>query len=220
MPTLSRILAHGWENTFSPRYFSEVTFPWWWVQREFPFLEGQFPFLCVIRVSSTVFLQTDLFLSHVAVSFQKPDPHYSWCSYCQRYCCTVIPLAQYCCVPLIFNKRLEVHTSDRPYCGVVSFIVWSFSCHSPTPSGNPSSLKNSWLHVEDLNRWLVESRSALDQNTSWVYLRIPLVKIYSNKEFSQLPKFLRNEQVVQFQKVCTKVLEDLETETMHWTEQE
>jgi hypothetical protein len=42
----------------------------------------------------------------------------------------------------------------------------------------------------------VESRSALDQNTSWVYLRLPLVKIYSNKEFSQLPKFLRNEQVV------------------------
>jgi hypothetical protein len=42
----------------------------------------------------------------------------------------------------------------------------------------------------------VESRSALDQNTSWVYHRIPPVKIYSNKEFSQLPEFLRNEQVV------------------------
>jgi hypothetical protein len=42
----------------------------------------------------------------------------------------------------------------------------------------------------------VESRSELDQNTSWVYLRIPLVKIYSNKEFSQLTKILRNEQVV------------------------
>jgi hypothetical protein len=24
---------------------------------------------------------------------------------------------------LIFKKRLEVYTSDRPYCGVVSFIV-------------------------------------------------------------------------------------------------
>jgi hypothetical protein len=35
----------------------------------------------------------------------------------------VLPLAQYRCMPLIFNKRLEVHTSDRPYSGVVSFIV-------------------------------------------------------------------------------------------------
>ena len=43
------------------------------------------------------------------------------------------------------------------------------------------------------------------------------MKIYSNKEFSQLPKFLRNEQVVpdSFRKVCTKVLGDLETEAMH-----
>ncbi len=58
----------------------------------------------------------------------------------------------------------------------------------------------------------VESRSALDQNTSWVYRRIPPVKIYSNQEFSQLPEFLRNEQVVPDgfkKKVCTKVLEDL-----------
>jgi hypothetical protein len=59
----------------------------------------------------------------------------------------------------------------------------------------------------------VESRSALDQNTSWVYRRIPPVKIYSNQEFSQLPEFLRNEQVVPDgfkKKVCTKVLEDLD----------
>jgi hypothetical protein len=42
----------------------------------------------------------------------------------------------------------------------------------------------------------VESRSVLDQNTTWVYRLIPLMKIYSNKGFSQLSEFLRNEQVV------------------------
>jgi hypothetical protein len=60
----------------------------------------------------------------------------------------------------------------------------------------------SWLSIRiwdtdvEFDNRTVESHLTLDQNTSWVYLRIPLVKIYSNKEFSQLPKFLRNEQVV------------------------
>ncbi len=47
----------------------------------------------------------------------------------------------HCCVLLIFNKRIEARTLGRPYCDVVSFIVWSFPRRSPTPSVVPTLFK-------------------------------------------------------------------------------
>jgi hypothetical protein len=96
---------------------------------------------------------------------------------CCCYCCGIaLPFVSYCCVLLIFNKRLGVHTLDRHYCGVVSFMVWSFSCHSPTPSVVPTSFKSSRLQVEDLKFLQLLTSSELPdfrsggerQDSSWL----------------------------------------------------
>jgi hypothetical protein len=116
----------------------------------------------------------------------------------------------------LFFPHTLTHVRGREKRGTRVFGCHNFRAPTPVSRTTPhlvsstSISDNTWTHigqihwmktsgmtvVTDVNISLVESRSTLDQNTSWVYLRIPLVKIYSNKEFSQLPKFLRNEQVV------------------------
>jgi hypothetical protein len=47
----------------------------------------------------------------------------------------------------------------------------------------------------------VESRSALDQNTSWVIVGYPRGRFYSHKEFSQLLSFYDGSTVVLFRTI-------------------
>jgi hypothetical protein len=110
------------------------------------------------------------------------------------------------CILLTLVSVVLVRSCRRHiYTNFLLFTFWS----EPTSRNNthctPVKEKTKiWVFT------IVESRSTLDQNTSWVYLRIPLVKIYSNKVLSQLSKFLRNEQVVpdSFRKFVRKFWKD------------
>ncbi len=120
--------------SYSQRHVTRHTHTSWWVvgsvtlvarknrkEKIFSFSFSRAKPFLIRRFVSQIHSYT--YVLRVVLSATLREGTYQRIPHCSCYCCgIVVPFVSYCCVLLIFNKRLEVHTSDRHYWGAVSFV--------------------------------------------------------------------------------------------------